>query len=191
MKAIEEALIAATIEEGALHPSNKGFSTKTISQKCGVSEFTLYSRYATKEDLIIAALMDVTRRFGTQAKELDEKAASFEDFASQLLDYCLASPNDLRYLVNYGIWIAKNEEDPEKIKLSIASSLLGAVYCHRFLDLETPEEKILVWSSFVRQLIYAAQMMLDDQSGHQPPKAMLLKIMLGGVRAFAPKEGGK
>jgi AcrR family transcriptional regulator len=191
MEEIEKQLIAETIIEGAIHPSNKAFSTKTISRKCGVSEFTLYSRFATKEDLIVAALMDVTKRLGEKVSELETTAADFEDFSSQLLDYCLASPSDMRYLANYGIWIAKNEEDATRMKRSAESSIIGAAHCRRFLNLATPEEQMLVWSSFIRQLIYAAQMILDDESGHKPPKAMLLKILLGGIHAFSPVEEKK
>jgi hypothetical protein len=157
MTDLEESLIIATINEGAENTANKRFSTKSIAANCGVSEFTLFSIFKTKENLVA-----VTNDYALQDFiKASQKAAMFSsnitDYVKKMIYWGFLKPAEMSFLANYGFWIGKTEIDPSRIALDYKRSVEAAKQAFTFLSDYDDDTHYLVWSFITRNINYFVQ----------------------------------
>lgn len=100
---IEDKLIEATLEVAG-NDVRGTFSTKEIGTRCGVSEFTVFDHFTSKEHLIDVCNQVVFDRFF--ALESEARLANLnnpEGFFNQVLDRLLAVPSLVRFAGNYSL----------------------------------------------------------------------------------------
>jgi len=161
MSELRSALIQATIKEGAANPSNKRFSTKTIAENCGVSEFTLFTLFKTKDALVEEALDEVTNDFVTSAQKAARISKDVPNLVKALLYHAFEVPEYSIFLANYGFWTGKVEHDEAKRKPQFSQAVEAAKKAFVFLQEYSPEEIYLLWFYIWRHINYAVEEVYD------------------------------
>ncbi len=161
MESVRDALVLATIKEGASNPSNKRFSTKTIAERCGVSEFTLFTLFKTKDILVEAALDKVRQEFVTSTRSAVRSSPDVASLVKALVYHAFAMPEYTIFFANYGFWTGKIEEDPAKRDALLSSDVAIAKEAFIFLK-DYPDHIVyLVWNYVWRQINYAVEEVYD------------------------------
>lgn len=188
MEGIRDSLIKATVSEGAEHPSNKAFSTKEISKRCGVSEFTLFTVFKTKDDLVKAANDYVVSLFVDVSKEAARVSRDVPDYVKHFLYKAFEMPEQVIFLANYGFWTGKVESDEARLKEDFASSVAAAQKAFGPLNKYDDATLVMLWGFILRHVIYTVEFVYDgivpDSTAYRDYFANLIS---GGVLA----EGGK
>jgi len=161
MPDLRSALIQMTIKEGAANPSNKRFSTKTIAENCGVSEFTVFTLFKTKESLVDEALGVVREDFVSSAQKAARASRDVPSLVKTLLYHAFEVPEYTIFLANYGFWTGKVETDESKRKAEFAQVVDDAKKSFVFLQEYSPEEIYLLWNYVWRQINYAIEEVYD------------------------------
>lgn len=189
MEKLEMSLILAAIEEGAENPSNKGFSTKDISEKCGVSEFTLFTLFKTKDNLVKAANDYIMNSFVEASKKAAIASKDVESYIQKLIYYGFSKPLEMEFLANYGLWNGKVETDPDRIKEDHTRSIIASKEAFHFLKEVNDEDLFLIWSFVSRHINYFVLMVYDGILPDSPAyRDRCAKLLAKGVSAFANKE---
>jgi len=161
MPDLRSALIQMTIKEGAANPSNKRFSTKTIAENCGVSEFTVFTLFKTKESLVDEALGVVREDSVSSAQKAARASRDVPSLVKTLLYHAFEVPEYTIFLANYGFWTGKVETDESKRKAEFAQVVDDAKKSFVFLQEYSPEEIYLLWNYVWRQINYAIEEVYD------------------------------
>jgi AcrR family transcriptional regulator len=161
MESVRDALVLATIKEGASNPSNKRFSTKTIAERCGVSEFTLFSLFKTKDVLVEEALEKVRQEFVASARSSVRSSSDVASLVKALVYHAFAMPESTIFFANYGFWTGKIEADPAKKDALLKRDVAAAKEAFIFLE-DYPDDIVyLVWNYVWRQINYAVEEVYD------------------------------
>jgi AcrR family transcriptional regulator len=112
MESLRDALVQATIKEGASNPSNKRFSTKTIAERCGVSEFTLFTLFKTKDVLVESALEEVRNDFVTATQKAVRSSKDVEGLVKALVYHAFAVPQSTIFYADFGCGMARSKKIP-------------------------------------------------------------------------------
>src|SRR5574344_2326633 len=156
------------IKEGAVNPSNKRFSTKTIAERCGVSEFTLFSLFKTKDALVDEALSLVREDFITSAQKAAVVSKDVGGLVKALIHHAFMVPEYTIFLANYGFWTGKEAEDPKTKQAAFAADVAAAKKAFIFLE-DYPDEVVyLLWNFIWRQINYAVEGVYDGASADSP-----------------------
>lgn len=189
MEKLNEKLLLSTIQEGAENPSNKGFSTKKIAERCAVSEFTLYTIFKTKDDLVQAAIDFIMADFSSYAKTNALYSKDMKDYVKKLLTYGFSHPEFTAFLANYGLWTGKGDEKTDSLQYDFQKSFLAASGTFQFFEGYDETAKMLVWSFITRHINYMVQSVFDgivvDSQSYRDFCAQLLN---SGILSLAPKE---
>lgn len=168
MDSLKDALVQATIKEGALNPSNKRFSTKTIAERCGVSEFTLFSLFKTKDALVDEALAVVRNDFVSSAQKSSILSKDVSALVKALIHHAFMVPEYTIFMANYGFWTGKEAEDPKTKQAAFAADVAAAKKAFIFLE-DYPDEVVyLLWNYIWRQINYAVEEVYDGVSNDSP-----------------------
>jgi AcrR family transcriptional regulator len=103
IEGLDEKLIQATFEVAGNSPRGS-FSTKEIGIRCGVSEFTVFDHFKSKENLIDVCnqrIYDDFHKGDLEAHRLYNKDP--EAFFNYLLDRFLEKPAMVRFAGNYSL----------------------------------------------------------------------------------------
>lgn len=183
---LEGRLITETISLGGDNPANVDFSTKAIASAAGVSEFTLFQRFGSKEKLISASIRfvcdEAVELFGKWIK--DEKD-SFEVFSARVLDYFLSHPKETMFLINYSAASSHVTSDPEAFARYREYILAHLDLMEPYFGKRSPDEAFLLWSSFFRRLLMDAQFVLSDLYPDVATyREMSAKVCCSGLSGF-------
>lgn len=191
MDAIESRLIDATIELGALRPQSQSFSLREIATKCGLSTYPIFFHYGGKEGLVNAAMNWILATSVTLFEEGMKPQESFAEKIQRLLEEGIAHPSQVRFLVNYGLWFEKSEEDPKRLELAYQSGLANGKKLLTLLGLtyDSDDTCFLIFCSLLRQLSYASLTVLNEEAGDvQSYLAIVSEEIRFGLRYFDEKE---
>jgi AcrR family transcriptional regulator len=168
MDSLKDALIEATIKEGAVNPSNKRFSTKTIAERCGVSEFTLFSLFKTKDALVDEALSLVREDFITSAQKAAVVSKDVGGLVKALIHHAFMVPEYTIFLANYGFWTGKAPEEQSAKQAAFDADVAAAKKAFIFLQDCPPEVIYLLWNFIWRQINYAVEEVYDGLANDSP-----------------------
>lgn len=192
MDKLEESFIKATISEGAINPSNKGFSTKEIAKLCGVSEFSLFMRFKTKDNLIKAAIDYVNDHFIAASKKAALGSRDLEDFVRKLVYYGFSQPEQMEFLANYGFWTGKDETDEKKRKADLDRSVAAGKAAFRLLGDYDDATVALIWAYVTRHINYFVENVFDGLVADSPDyRNHCAKMLSLGLQGFATKGEAK
>jgi AcrR family transcriptional regulator len=185
MDQLRDALIQATIAAGAENPANKRFSTKLIAENCGVSEFTLFSLFKTKDALVEAAVETVREDFVSALSKASLASKDISSLIHALLYHAFNVPTYTIFLANYGLWTGRVESDPEKKKAAFAQDVQATKKAFVFLADEPDEVVFLVGNYLWRNLNYAVEEVYDglveDSREYRADCAELIARGLNGM----------
>lgn len=192
MDAIETRLITATIELGALRPQSQSFSLREIATKSGLSTYPIFFHYGGKEGLVNAAMDWILEAAIARFEEGMKPGESFAEKLHRLLEEGISHPSHVRFLMNYGLWFEKSEEDPKRLELAYRSGLTHGKKLLTLLGLtyDNDDTCFLVFCSLLRQLAYASLTILNGEAGEvQSYLATVSEEIRFGLRYFDEKEG--
>jgi AcrR family transcriptional regulator len=185
MVELERCLIAETIALGALHPNNKDFSTKEIAEHCGVSEFSLFSHFRSKENLIVKARLMALEVMEKEGEAASEKAQDCSDFIYRWIKGCMAHPSELSFLINYDIWLSNDSRDSATLDEIITQSALWAKQVFRRLVFPDEKTAALTYLSVSLQLLLTANnVRLDAQADQEGLLREISQITAEGLVSF-------
>jgi AcrR family transcriptional regulator len=157
----DEKILLATIAVGGSSKANVLLSTKAIAQMAGVSEFTVFSRYKNKEQLIYHALGYAVGKRTETLKSFLDQGLSFAEATKELERYLIEHPELTLFLINYGECVSKIGGSPERFE-----AFLGA--CRKDMHLFDPyyvfpdeESQLIAYVSYIRNVLYDAQFVLS------------------------------
>jgi AcrR family transcriptional regulator len=189
MDQLRESFILATIKEGAENPSNKGFSTKDIAKDCGVSEFSLFSLFKTKDALVKETLDYVIAHFIADSKKAAMASRDLNEYVRHMLFASFQRPAEMEFLANYGFWTGKSETDPIQIQTDFVNSIADSKEAFVFLGKYDDETLFLIWSYLTRHINYFVENVYDgivpDSREYRDRCAALLS---SGVAPFLKME---
>lgn len=191
MDAIETRLINATIELGAARPESQSFSVREIAASCGLSSYPIFSHYGGKEGLVNAAMIWILETSVTRFEQGMKPKETFAEKFRRLLEEGINHPSQVRFLINYGLWFEKSEEDPKRLELAYRSGLASGKKLLPLLGIvfDSDDTCFLIYCSLLRQLTYASLTILNGEAGDV--KAYLDTVseeMSFGFRYFDDKE---
>jgi AcrR family transcriptional regulator len=188
MDSLKDSLIRATIVEGASNPSNKRFSTKAIAESCGVSEFTLFAIFKTKDALVEAAKARASEDFVLSAQRLARVSKDVGALVKGLLAHAFEVPEYTIFLANYGFWTGRLEADEVKKKADFDHDVLSAKQAFIFLK-DYPDEVVyLLWNYVLRQINYAVEEVYDGLAvDSRSYRDAVSQVVSEGILSF-PKE---
>jgi AcrR family transcriptional regulator len=184
---VKERILKTAIEMGGANKANVDFSTKEIANQCGISEFTLFERFGTKEGLISEALVSICDQGLAEFKKwVFEEKIPFEAFERRCLDYFLSHPTEVMFLINYSeatARIVRNPQEFERYHAYIVQNFDAFVIPY-FGD-HGEVENFLIWNALMRRLLMDAQFVLsglypDEQSYRDLSSQLTMK----GLRSF-------
>jgi AcrR family transcriptional regulator len=189
MEKLKEQLILSTIQEGAENPSNKGFSTKKIAERCGVSEFTLFTLFKTKDELVKDSIDYIMSDFSAYAKKTSGLSEDMRSYVKKLLTYGFSHPEFTAFIANYGFWTGKGEEQKDTLNYDFKKSALASSETFKFLEDYDETAKMLVWSFLTRHINYMVQsvfngIVVDSQSYRD----FCADLLDRGILSLASKE---
>ena len=189
MESLRDALVQATIKEGASNPSNKRFSTKTIAERCGVSEFTLFTLFKTKDALVESALDEARNDFVLAIQKAVRSSSDVETLVKALVYQAFSAPEETIFYANYGFWNGKSEGDETKKAALISRDALVAKKAFIFWQDYPDEVVFLLWNYVWRQINYAVEGVYDGLAvDSRAYRANVAKLVSSGFFAFV-KEG--
>jgi AcrR family transcriptional regulator len=182
---VEEKILLATIEVGGRNRANILFSTKEIAQLAGISEFTIYSHFKDKKNLLSKALVFATNIRSAELKRLVDLSLPLEDVIRGLEDFLVARPSLTTFFINYGECIPKIG-NPDSSFLAFKERCRQD--CHLlepYLNYPNEETAFLIYSSFVRNLLLDVEMILSGGAVHDSEyERTVLTLDLYGIRGF-------
>jgi AcrR family transcriptional regulator len=106
----DERIIQATFVVGGNSPRGS-LSTREVAAEAGLSEFTIFSRFKSKEALIEACNQVTYDRFLTANLEAAKKFPNdFEQAFYFVLDLLLANPNMTKFSGNYSLVFPRQDD---------------------------------------------------------------------------------
>jgi AcrR family transcriptional regulator len=183
---LETRIISVTISVGGKASANVDFSTKEIAKSCGVSEFTLFQRFGSKEELISRCNVAICNEaYSYFHAWVYEEKDSLTVFTARVLDYFLSHPEKTLFLINYSAATSQLYNDQNAF-----ARYQDYILMHR--DLLTPyfgarndTEAFLLWSSYFRRLLLDAQFVLSGlYQDVATYREMSVKVALEGLRGF-------
>jgi AcrR family transcriptional regulator len=164
---IDEKIVDATIRVGSRNGANR-LSTKEIAKECGISEFVIYDHFQSKENLINIADHKVFEISSAQAQELfDHPAFGFEEVWNGMIDWFLAHPDLVTWILNYGHIFPRAEKpaDVDDFRADIAQ-----VARRSFKDNSLTEdwEYCYVYMWLFRSMVCFAQFLITGELDNTP-----------------------
>jgi len=187
---LEERLIAETISVGGKNEANVDFSTKDIAKACGVSEFTLFQRFESKEKLISACNLKICDDGSALFHHWShEDQVPLKVFAARVLDYFLSHPCETMFLVNYSAATSHIMKDQAAFERYHAYIMAHRDLLEPYFGSRDEDETFLLWSSFFRRLLMDAQFVLSDlYSDVATYREKSVKVALEGLKGFCVKQ---
>jgi AcrR family transcriptional regulator len=190
MAELENHLLAETIALGALHPNNKDFSTKEIAEHCGVSEFTLFSRFGSKENLIVQARLAALETMQKEAEIASENAKDCQSFLYAWTKGCINHPSELSFLVNYDIWLSNDSRDSETLETIISRSAVWAKRIFKAMSFPDDKTAALTYLCVSLQVFLTANnVRMDSQADSETLLREISSLTANGLASF--RKGSK
>lgn len=187
----DQKIIDAAIEVGGNSNANVLFSTTEIAEKAGVSEFVVFSRFGTKENLTEKALAYATSLRTAEFRRLVEQHLSFEEVTEGLERYLIAHPAMTMFLINYG------DSVPKIGSVGVLHELFTKQWkidMHLFDDYFTfPNEEIqlIAYITYIRNLLFDVQFVLSGFETFDAHYAQLASTLLCfGLKEEKPHAEG-
>jgi AcrR family transcriptional regulator len=189
---IDEKIIEETIALGGNNEANRSFSTKDIASRCGISEYAIFSRYKTKDALLAKVGEAVYAKLSDEALLLAKSDVTIHDFFNHYLDWLLSQREITYFTLNYGHGVphltplTDDRESHRSRVIEDAASVLS-----RF-GIAPKEDYLLLWSYFLRHLIYFAAYVLNDpRTDTKENRFRSEMIITHGLDTFVHIEGEK
>jgi AcrR family transcriptional regulator len=189
---IDEAILEKTIELGGNSEANRSFSTKDIAEACAISEYTVFSRYKSKDLLLAKAGERVYQALSSEAILLAEGTTTVHDFFNRYLDWLIANPTYTFFTLNYGHGVphiaplADDRTSHREKVITDAANILSK------FGIEPVEDYLLLWSYMLRHLIYFAAYVLNDPRTDTKENRFRNEMIVNcGLNAFVHNLGGE
>lgn len=189
MEDLEKALVLSAIHEGAGNPSNKGFSTKKIAENCGVSEFTLFTKFKTKENLVSAALDSIESGFAAEAKKAAGSSRDVSDYVTRLIYFGFSHPEEMIFLANYGFWDGEAGADTRSLLKEKDRSIRYARSVFAFNPGLSDTAILLCWAYLIRHLDYFVEGVYNGLFADSPAHRLECgRLLAKGLAPYLAKE---
>jgi len=180
----DERIIEATFKIGGNSPRGS-LSTKDIAVEAGLSEFTIFSRFKTKENLINvcnAITYDVFLKSNIKASEnhKDDRRAFFDE----VLDELIANAEMTKFAGNYSLAF------PRQDSVQAYAVFFDSFYekwrpMFAYFPLESDEQKFRVITYGVREIVQDALYIVSGEIKDIPENRNLMyDLFYGGMRKF-------
>lgn len=186
---LEDKIIHATISFGGTNDANRDFSTKDIAKACGVSEFTIYSHFKNKDQLMIAADHAVYHKIVGEAKLLANHPIFFHDFVNLFMDWLISHPELTFFALNYGHGVPHVVPIKDNHKVHQQEIALDARVFLNHFDIHDDDVFVLVWAYMLRHLLYFASHLLNFPALDTPKERQRMEEIINhGLESFAEVE---
>lgn len=189
MDSTEELILEAAIHLGALSDANRDFSSKAIADGAGVSEYQLFAHFGTKKNLVLQADQRIMERISDFAETLLHGGSLYSDFIDGMLDYFLGHWEETAFLLNYGVGLAHASLDASSLARYHDETIKAAKRILLYYQFADDEQYFLVWSAFVRQLIYGASCIHNGVSPDTPEMRRILKNLIHFGTSYYSERG--
>jgi AcrR family transcriptional regulator len=185
MDEIAEKLIDAAIKEGGSHRPNR-LSTKTIAKESGVSEATLFDRFATKKILLDACEDECWKRLIASGKECQQNSATFKEYFLSGIAYMQNHVEENGFLLNYGCVYPRVSQSVDYKKRCKVVCSEGAELLKKYFPNFGDEEMFYYSRHFLRVLISFSRRLINgwlpDDKDVLETEALLLCEGYDGLR---------
>ena len=157
----DEKILLATIAVGGSSKANVLLSTKAIAKRAGVSEFTVFSRYKSKEWLIYYALAYATRKRTETLQGFLNQGLSFAEATKELERYLIDHPDLTLFLINYGECVSKIGGTRERFEGFLKACRVDMHLFDPYFSFPDEESEVIAYISYIRNVLYDAQFVLS------------------------------
>jgi AcrR family transcriptional regulator len=183
-KDIDNAILEAGIQVAGTHPANI-FNTKEVASIAGISEFSVYDHFQSKENLLNKIDEYIAADFYQQLTTITPKAKNFEEFFSGWLDYQIAHPYRNAFSISYCRVFPRYELASDyRYWCTQAQGAIDYVIRYYPLKKEAKPHEVKLWCFWCQELFVDAQLLVEKRITDTPENR---KIMAQSVEeGFIP-----
>lgn len=181
---VDEKLIAMAIQVGGVNNANVNISTKTLAAMVGISEFTLFQHFKTKEALIEAAVLSLGDSYFVEIKKLSLlHLYDFSGFTLSVFDFFLAHRVETLFICNYSHATNRRSEELAAYYDTYLTFFKSHLDVFKpFFHSEDPTTALLLGTTFIRRLLYDAQFVLSGLIQDSPAyRAAIVQGLDSGI----------
>ncbi len=189
MQDLRSRIILEAIKVGSSDTPSLSFSTKAIASALEIKEFEVFAYFPTKKAILEAARDFLYESQMAYMLSLIDKKSSFDVFVDSAIDYFLAHPEEVFFLLNYLPGLAKASTEASDLARYHERMVYWGKKVLCFFVLEDDEEYFVLWSAMFRSLLYAAANILRGEAESNDASRTLLKELLhDGLHSFFGAE---
>jgi AcrR family transcriptional regulator len=188
-KNVDTAILEAGIQVAGTHPANI-FNTKEVASIAGISEFSVYERFKSKENLLNKIDEYIAADFYQQLTSIAPKAKNFEEFFSQWLDYQIAHPYRNAFSISYCRVFPRHELASDyRFWCQAAQGAIDYVLPFYPLKAEAKPHEVKLWCFWCQELFVDAQLLAEKRiSDTSANRQIMAQSVEEGFVPFLKKE---
>jgi len=180
----DERIIEATFKIGGNSPRGS-LSTKDIAVEAGLSEFTIFSRFTTKENLISTCngiAYEIFLKANLQAS--NNHKGDRRAFFDEVLDKLIGSAEMTKFAGNYSL-VFPRQDSVKAYAVFFDSFHEKWKPLFDYFPLETEEQKFRVIAYGVREIIQDALYIISGEVKDTPEnRTVMFDLFYGGMKEF-------